>query len=108
MPVKFHKPILSTAEEAIQDGLKEGGREILQRARSLSPTDSGASDKSGFSLVDDLTMQVGFTSLVSRLQHEHLDWEHPDGGQPKFLETAGDEVDVEAIVAKKIRAAFSG
>lgn len=106
--MKMHTPILSTGQKAAQEGLKKGGRATLKRARELSPTDTGQSDRSGFSRVDDLTAQVGFTSLVSRLQHEKLEWEHPDGGQPKFLETAAEEVDAEEYIADELRQAFGG
>ncbi len=104
--MKIYTPILSTVEKAAQDALKETGREVLKRARELSPTDSGDSDKSGFVQVDDLTLQVGFTSLVSRLQHENLDYEHTGGGEAKFLEKAFDESDIEAKAAAKVREAF--
>lgn len=92
--MKINLPLLTTVEKAAQDGLREGGRALLKSASELSPTLTGESDKSGFVRVDDLTLQVGFTSLVSLLNHENLDWQHPDGGQAKFLEAALQEVDV--------------
>ncbi|MFP7833132.1 hypothetical protein [Marisediminicola sp. LYQ134] len=101
-----HTPIAALIEQATKEGLREGGKQTLKRARELSPSDSGDSDRSGFSLVDDLTMQVGFRSLVSRLQHENLEYQHPNGGQPKFLETAAAEIDVTAIIAAKVRSAL--
>lgn len=101
-------PILSELEKATREGLRDGGRAILKRARDLSPTDSGESDKSGFVAMDDLTMQVGFRSLVSRLNHENLDWQHPNGGQPKFLETAADEIQIEQFIAARVQKAFGG
>lgn len=101
--MKFHTPILTAVEKAAQDGLREAGKAVLKRARELSPTDSGDSDNSGFVRVDDLTVQVGFTSIVSRLQHENLDFQHTDGGQAKFLEAAADEVNIGQIVAAKVR-----
>lgn len=104
--MKILKPILSTFEKVAQDAIREGGRETLRIAREKSPTLTGDSDKSGFMSVDDLTVQVGFTSLVSRLQHEDLDNQHPQGGEPKFLESAVDAVDIEAIAAAKLREAF--
>ena len=106
--MKMHLPILSTVEQAAQQGMRAAGREVLQRARELSPTLTGDSDKSGFVATDDLTVQVGFTSLVSKLQHENLDWEHPQGGQPKFLEAAVDEVDIGAVTAAHVRKALDG
>lgn len=103
----MHTPVLSTLEKATQDGLRDAGRALLKRARDLSPTDTGASDKTGFTRVDDLTLQVGFTSPVSRLQHENLDWQHTNG-QAKFLEAAGDEVDVDQFIANRVRKALGG
>lgn len=102
------KPILSLFEQAVQEGLRDGTRAVLKRARELSPTDTGESDRSGFTRVDDLTGQVGFTSLVSKLQHEDLDNLHPNGGGPKFLEKAAAEVDVTAYIARRVRAATNG
>lgn len=106
--MKIHNPILSTVEKAAQDGLRAAGREVLQRARELSPTLTGESDKSGFVAIDDLTVQVGFKSKVSRLQHENLDYQHPQGGQAKFLETAVDEIDIGATIAAHVRKALDG
>ena len=106
--MKFHTPILSAVEAAVQDGLRDAAKATLKRARELSPTDTGRSDKSGFVVVDDLTAQVGFTSPISRLQHENLDYQHADGGQAKFLEAAADEVDVSRIIADGVRRALGG
>lgn len=106
--MKMEKPILSLVEQAAQDAMRKAGRAVLKRARELSPSDTGESDKSGFVAIDDLTVQVGFTSLVSMLQHENLDWQHPQGGQPKFLEIAADEINIEALALAAIREAFGG
>lgn len=106
--MKMLVPVLTIVEKASQDGLKVGMREVLKRARELSPTLTGESDKSGFTRVDDLTGQVGFRSLVSRLQHEDLDAQHPNGGVAKFLEIAAEEVDVGKIIADKVRQALNG
>lgn len=103
----MHMPILTTAEKGAQDGLRKGLKAVLARARELSPTVTGESDKSGFVAIDDLTGQAGFTSVVSLVQHENLDWQHPDGGEAKFLETAFAEIDVAAYVADGIGEAFS-
>ena len=105
--MKINTPLLTTAEKAAQDGLREGCRALLKRARELSPTDSGSSDKSGFVSIDDLTGQVGFTSLVSKIQHENLDYQHENGEQAKFLEQAAEDVDVVDYVFEHIARAFS-
>jgi hypothetical protein len=104
--MKMHTPVASVLEQAAQKGLKKAGRQVLKRARELSPTDEGGSDKSGFSLVDDLTLQVGFRSPISRLQHENLDYQHKDGEQAKFLEATAEQIDIGAIIATEVRASF--
>lgn len=101
--MKMEMPIASLIEQAAKDAMRTAGRETLKRARELSPTDTGASDKTGFVVIDDLTVQVGFTSLVSRLNHENLDRVFPSGGQAKFLETAADEINIEKIAGDAVR-----
>ena len=104
--MKVFIPIGSAVEEAAREGLKDSGRAILKRGRELSPTLSGESDKSGFSNVDDLTLQVGFKSYISRIQHEDLDYQHKPGEQAKFLEAAAEEIDTGAIIATEVRGTF--
>lgn len=104
---KFY-PVLTKLEKSAQAGLRDVGRAVLKVARKKSPTDTGESDKSGFVLVDDLTMQVGFTSPISRLQHEDMDAKHAAGEGPKFLEEAVDEVDAAAILAARNRRDLGG
>ncbi|WP_454112830.1 hypothetical protein [Microbacterium maritypicum] len=101
--MKMEKPLLSIYEKAVQTAMRRAARQVLASAKERSPTLTGESDDSGFVATDDLTVQVGFTSLVSRLNHENLDYKHPQGGEPKFLETASDEVDMEAIAAEELR-----
>ncbi|POH63632.1 MULTISPECIES: hypothetical protein [Cryobacterium] len=104
--MKMHLSVASELEKAAQAGLKKAGRQILRRARELSPTNDGDSDKSGFSVVDDLTLQVGFKSYISRIQHEDLDYQHKPGEQAKFLEAAAEEIDTGAIIATEVRGTF--
>lgn len=105
---QLYQPILTLIEKAAQEGLRDVAKATLKRARELSPTDSGDSDKSGFVVVDDLTAQVGFKSFVSRRQHEDLDYQHEDGEQAKFLETASLEVDVGGIMAARMKRDLHG
>lgn len=103
---KFY-PVRTQLEASIQKGLRKGGAAVLKRMRELSPTDTGESDQSGFVSVDDLTVQVGFKSPISRLQNENLDYQHTDG-QAKFAEAAVDQVDIGPIVAAQNRADLGG
>jgi len=108
--VKLHLPILDAFEQAAVDGLLEHGRAIEERSNELSPTDTGETDKTSFVAVEDLTVQVGYTSFIARLQHENLDNQHKPGEQAKFLETAVDELagDLEATLAKHVQGVLGG
>ncbi len=108
--MKMLKPILSLVEQAAQDGLREVAKLTLERSNEMSPTLTGESDESGFIDVDDLSVQVGYTSFVSLRQHEVLDYDHPRGGEPKFLEKAAAEMEpqVEQVMAAKVRAVLGG
>lgn len=99
-------PILSIVEKAAQEGLREAGRATLKRSNELAPKDDLDLVKSGRVVVDDLVVQVSYTAVHARFQHENLDFEHAEGGQAKFLELAADEVDIGRIVAEKVRGAL--
>lgn len=103
---KFY-PIRTQLEVSIGKGLRKAGRATLRRMKELSPTETGGSDDSGFVAVDDLTLQVGFTSHISRIQNEDLDYQHTNG-QAKFAEAAVDEVDIGPILAEQNRADLGG
>lgn len=104
---KFN-PVMTKLEKSIQAGLREAGRAVLKDAKQRSPTLTGESDDSGFVAVDDLTLQVGFTDPVSRFSHEDLEAEHRNGEEPKFLETAVDQVDIGPILAARNRKDLGG
>lgn len=101
-------PILSMYEKAAQQGLRDIARATLKLSNEKIPKDTEETADSGFTRVDDLTAQVGYTSPVAPLQHENLDNKHPNGGEAKFLERAAEEIDAAAIMAKRMRKLQSG
>jgi len=103
-----YKPILSMVEKAAQDAMTKAAKKLLKRSNELAPKDDGDLRRSGRVVVDDLSVTVKYTAPHAVFQHEHLDWEHPDGGSSKFLETAADEIDVAAEVAAAVRAELGG
>ena len=107
--MKINNPILSTVDKAAQAGVRAGVQRIRKRSDELMPKLTGETRESGFTRVDDLTGQVGYSSLVAMLQHENLDYRHDDG-QAKFLEAAADELmpGVVSDVSDRIRKAFGG
>lgn len=103
-----YKPILSLVEKAAQDAMRETGRKMLKRSNELAPVDDRDLVKSGKVVVDDLSVSVRYTAPHAVFQHEHLDWEHADGGNAKFLEIASDEIDIGEEVAERVRGALGG
>lgn len=106
--VRELKPVLSMVETAAQDAMKEAARKILKRSNQLAPKDDGDLRRSGRVVVDDLSVAVRYTAPHAVFQHEHLDWDHDDGGGAKFLEIAADETDIAEIVAAAVEEALDG
>lgn len=106
--MKMHVPVLSVLEKAAQEGLREGMKEILRVSNSRAPKDDLDLVKSGAVRIDDLTGQVSYNAFHARMQHENLDFTHADGGAPKFLESAAQDVDVAAFIARRTRQALDG
>jgi hypothetical protein len=102
------KPILTPLEKAAQDAMRKAARQILKRSNELAPKDDRDLVKSGKVVVDDLSVTVRYTAPHAAFQHEHLDWEHEDGGSAKFLEIAADETDIADIVAAAVQEEFGG
>lgn len=99
----MYVPILTVVEQAVVDGLKEAANQALELSNEKAPKDDLDLVNSGKVTVDDLTVQVSYDAVHARFQHENLDYEHADGGEAKFLESAGDEIDAQAIAAASVR-----
>jgi hypothetical protein len=106
----YYRPVLSLLEKAAQDALLEVAEAVIDRSNELAPKLTGETEDTSFARVDDLTAQAGYGSFVARLQHEDLDYEHPRGGGPKFLETAADEIRprVGPMIAKRVQGVLGG
>lgn len=99
-------PLLSVAEAAAQDGMKEAARTLLKASNKRAPRDDGDLIRSGRVNVEDLSIQVSYTAPHAHLQHERLDWRHEGKGGAKFLELAAAEIDFEQIVGSAVAEAF--
>lgn len=103
--VKMHNAKLTEIERAAREALRNDvAKPILKRARELAPSDEGDLRKSGKIAVDDKTVTVAFRAKHAWLQHERLDYEHPNGGQAKYLETAVQEIASPATVLAGVQA----
>lgn len=108
MPTKINSARLTAIEQAAQDGLKEAARQALTDARARAPKDTGKLRRSGRVVVDDVGATVRFTAPHAYLQHENLDYRHPDGGEAKYLENAVFDVDLATILASAINGVDGG
>ncbi|MCM6761396.1 hypothetical protein NB037_03105 [Rathayibacter sp. ZW T2_19] len=106
----YYRPVLSLIEKAAQDALLEVAEAVIENSNARAPRLTGETEDTSFARVDDLTAQAGYESFVARLQHEDLEYEHPRGGEPKFLEKAAEDVrpKVGPMIEKHIREALGG
>jgi hypothetical protein len=66
--------------------LREIGLDLVGKAKKLAPLDTGDLRGSGFSKLEGDTVTIGFTEPYALRQHEHTEYDHPMGGQAKYLE----------------------
>jgi len=88
---------LESLEKGFNDALKRidytGGKalnlvalDLLGKAVELAPLDLGDLRGSGSVKIENNIASVGFEEPYAVKQHEHLEYEHPKGGQAKYLE----------------------
>ena len=88
---------LSELEKGFNDALKKIGivndkalqdvaLDLLGKAKELAPVDTGDLRGSGSVKFENNTASVGFEEPYAVSQHEHTEYEHPQGGQAKYLE----------------------
>ncbi len=101
-------PIRDPIANAAAAGLKVGARAVMKDARERAPEDDGVLKASGRVVADDLDVLVKFTAPHAWLQHEKLEYQHPNGGGPKYLENAALESDLARPIADHVRAVLRG
>lgn len=84
---KILQSIPEKAKDAAHSELKKIALDLMGKAQQLAPVDTGDLRGSAFNEVDGLEAVVGFTEPYATRQHEEMEWEHPKGGQAKYLET---------------------
>lgn len=107
--MKMHRPMSNVVEPAAAAGLREGARAVLRDAKERVPVEDGGLRKSGgFSARDPLEVHVSFSAPHAWLQHEKVEYEHPNGGEAKYLENAALATDIAQPVADHVRAVLGG
>lgn len=75
------------------DGVKTSAvttaaRALLDESNRICPIETGELIRSGTVIVHGTEAAVGYTSVYACRQHEEVGWQHDEGRQAKFLETA--------------------
>lgn len=112
----WNGPQVKTRErDAAADGLAKAAEHVLGQSQQLVPVETGELLRSAVASVDRDTLRAAVSYGVNGaeayavLQHERLDYDHPRGGQAKYLEQPiNRESDtIAALVAAEIRRALS-
>lgn len=77
-------------ERAAEEGVRRCGEDLLGKSQRLAPVEEGTLRASGELEVEvvagEITATVSFNTVYAARQHEEMDWQHPKGGQAKYLE----------------------
>ncbi|MDF2884740.1 MAG: hypothetical protein K0R54_5310 [Clostridiaceae bacterium] len=88
---------LSELEKGFNEALKKVGivndkalhdvaLDLLGKAKELAPVDTGDLRGSASMEIENNVATIGFEEPYAVSQHEHTEYEHPQGGQAKYLE----------------------
>lgn len=66
--------------------LREVAFDLLGKSKELAPIDTGDLRGSGFAEINKNEATIGYTEPYALRQHEELSYNHPQGGQAKYLE----------------------
>lgn len=80
--------ILAGVESGKTNGLRMAAEAILNESNARAPVETGALVGSGSTAVSGNEAAVGYSIIYAARQHEEIGWNHPNGGQAKYLETA--------------------
>jgi hypothetical protein len=69
---------------------ERAGEDLLGKSQRLAPVEEGTLRGSGeldvHETADGAEAVVSFNTVYAARQHEETEWEHPKGGQAKYLE----------------------
>lgn len=84
--------LLSNTGGLAKEGMADVLNDIWQRAADRAPKDTGALRGSASMWIDEenneIVGEVQFNEPYAAAQHEHVEYQHPQGGEAKYLEKA--------------------
>jgi len=70
-----------------EKALKEVSLDLQGKSQRLAPVDLGDLRGSAYTEVKGLNAEIGFSEPYALRQHEEVGYNHPGGGEAKYLET---------------------
>ena len=101
--------IMAKIKKGAAEGIAEGARAIEATAVARAPFRDGDLRNSANTQPvpgsEGLAQAVSFNIVYARRQHEETTWNHPRGGQAKYLESAMDDLapTVKMVLANHLR-----
>ena len=77
---------VSNAESATPKVLNDVALDLKGKSQARAPIDTGDLRGSAYAEIKGNKATVGFSSKYALIQHERLDFSHPQGGEAKYLE----------------------
>ncbi|MFE5878975.1 hypothetical protein ACFQ6H_27225 [Rhodococcus sp. NPDC056506] len=83
--------IASRVQTAAERANIQAGEALLAKARAKTPIQDGLLRASGKASASGKSSAVSFNTVYAARQHEEVGWNHPGGGESKYLEKAKNE-----------------
>lgn len=82
-----------------------GAQHLRKEAVELTPVDTSTLRNSAKVTTDGNQAAVSYNTPYAARQHEEVGWNHPEGGQAKFLETAmiNESQQIARIIANTVK-----
>jgi len=104
MSIQWNTRAADAITEAAQTGIYEAAEALLDQAIEKTPVQDGILRASGRATQEGNVSAVSFNTPYAVRQHEELGYQHPNGGQAKYLEVPANSFGetMESIVAQAI------
>lgn len=81
------KRIRTNIKTNVQKAVIENALDLQQKSQDSAPIKEGHLRASAYTTINNLSATVGFKEPYAHRQHEHEEYNHPKGGQAKYLTT---------------------
>lgn len=83
--------VATRVQSAAERANTQAAEVLLGQARAKAPFQDGLLRASGKASASGKSAAVSFNTVYAARQHEEVGWNHPNGGEAKYLEKAKNE-----------------